>query len=228
MRVEKIMRKDVLALRVEEAIDAAWRRMRDHRIEALPVTGPAGHLVGHLTEKDLLARLAPRRSTGWWATIWATTDQLAADYMKTVGVTVGDIMTTTPLVVVAPDATIEEAAALMRKHDIGALPVVADEVCLGIVTRAEVLDHLSWPTAALPRPRNDVELELAMREGIERELWASKHPVTVMARDGVVRLTGVVTSPVERAALLAMARSLAGSADIEDRLLVLPRTAPVI
>src|SRR5262249_58632868 len=159
-------------------------------------------------------------------------DRLAADYMKTVGLTVGDVMTTAALMTIAHDATIQEAAALMRRHDVAMLPVISDDVCVGIVTRSDVLDHLSWPTAAIPGPVRDGELERAMREGIESESWASRHPITVEARRGVIRLTGVAGSPIERAALLAMARSL-GSAGVEDRLIVLSRagrhhTAPVI
>jgi CBS domain-containing protein len=226
MRVEKIVRKDVLGLRAEETIDAGWRRMREHRLPALHVTDPTGRLVGQLTERDLLARVAPCRSSRWWAMISGATDRLAADYMKAVGLTVGDVMAVTPLTTIAPDATIQEAAALMRRHDIAALPVVADDVCIGIVTRADILDHLSWPTAAPPGTGGDVELERAMREGIESEAWASRHPITVEAHNGVIRLTGVAGSPIERAALLAMARSLAGCVGVEDRLVVRLRTGP--
>jgi CBS domain-containing protein len=233
MKVEKIVRQDVLALRAEEAIDVAWRRMRDQRVEALHVTDSTGRLLGMLTEQDLLTRLAPRRSPRWWETISGSMDRLAADYMKATGLTVGDVMTMAPFVTITPDATVEEAAALMRQHELGALPAVANDICVGLVTRADVLDHLRWPAAALPGTVGDIGLERAMREAIEREAWASRHPVTVEARDGVIRLTGVVGSPVERAALLAMARSLAGATGVEDRLIILSRagrshTAPVI
>src|SRR5262249_35090910 len=144
MKVEKIVRKDVLGLRTEETIDVAWRRMRDHGVPALHVTDSTGHLVGQLSEQDLLARMAPCRSSRWWAMISGASDRLAADYMKTVGLTVGDVMTTAALMTIAHDATIQEAAALMRRHDVAMLPVISDDVCVGIVTRSDVLDHLSW------------------------------------------------------------------------------------
>jgi CBS domain-containing protein len=232
MRVEKIVRKDVLGLRTDETLDVAWRRMRDHAVLALHVTDSTGRLVGQLSERDLLARMAPCRSSRWWAMVSGATDRLAADYMRTVGLIVGDVMTTSPLRTIAHDATIEEAAALMRRDDVAVVPVIADDTCIGIVTRADVLDHLSWPTPTIPGPVQDAELERAMREGIESESWASSHPITVEAHHGVIRLTGVAGSPIERAALLAMARSL-GSAGVEDRLIVLSRTgrhhtAPVI
>jgi CBS domain-containing protein len=224
MNVDKVMRKDVVALRPEEPIASAWRQMRDQRIDALPVTDPAGHLLGVLTERDLLARLTPRRTSCWWSIVLGTTDRLAADYVKAVGLTVGQVMTPVP-VTVAPDASITEAAVLLRGSGRGVLPVVADDVCVGVVIRADVLDHLSWPAPAGPGTVEDAELEHSMREGIEKESWASRHPITVEALHGVIRLTGVVATPVERSALLAMGRSLDGCAGVEDRLIVRSRVS---
>jgi len=223
MKVDKIARNDVVPLRADEALDAAWQRMRDQRFPALPVTDTTGRLVGMLTEHDLLARLVPRRAP-WWSIVFGATDKLAAECRKAVGVTVGDVMTDAPATI-APDASIREAATLMHQSEIVALPVVIDGACIGIVTRADVLDHLSWPAAPRPRTVSDVELARAMRERIEQEDWASRHPLTVEAVDGVIRLTGVVASPVQRAALLAMARSVSGWAGVEDRLIVLSRTS---
>lgn len=218
MTVAKIMRKDTVVLRADGAIEGAWRQMREQRLDALPVTDGAGRLVGVLTEHDLLARLVPRRRPRWWM-LAAGTDRLAAAYVKTAGGTVGEVMTAPPVAVV-PDASVEAAAGLMQQHAIGALPVVTNGVCIGLVTRADVLDHLSWPPAPAPGV-TDAELECLMHESIQQELWTSRHRVTVEAIDGVVRLTGVVTSALERSALLAMARALPGAAGVEDRLVVL-------
>jgi CBS-domain-containing membrane protein len=222
MNVDKIARRDIVALRTDQAIDVAWRQMRDQGLDALPVTDATGHLVGLLAADALLARLAPRRASCWWSVMVGATDRLAADYVKAVGITVGEVMTEAP-VETAPDASIREAAVLMRQNGMAVLPVVAGDVCIGVVTRADVLDHLSWPAPAHHGTVEDAELERSMREGIERESWASKHPITVEASHGVIRLTGVVASPVERSGLLAMARSLDGCTGVEDRLLVLSR-----
>ena len=192
------------------------------RFAALPVTDTAGRCVGVLSEHDLLARLAPQRAPRWWNILLDGTDQLAADYAKSVGVTVGDLLTPAPVTIEA-DASVEAAADLMRRHSIGALPVVADGVYMGLVTSAEVLDHLSWPTTAAPGTVEDVELERSMHEGIQHEVWASSHRVTVEAMQGTLRLTGVVTSPAERSALVAMARAVPGCAGVQDRLVVLTR-----
>ena len=93
MTIAKIMRTDVVALHAEEVIEVAWRQMRDQRFTELPVVDSKGRLVGVLTEHDLIARLAPRRMPRWWVAIFGESDRLAADYLKSAGVTVGDLMT---------------------------------------------------------------------------------------------------------------------------------------
>jgi acetoin utilization protein AcuB len=50
---------------------------------------------------------------------------------------VGEIMTASPRTV-TPDTPIEEAAALMRQHKIGALPVVREKVLVGIITESDI------------------------------------------------------------------------------------------
>jgi CBS domain-containing protein len=219
MNVAKIMRKDVVALRAAEGIEAAWRQMRVQKLGTLPVTDTVGRLVGVLSEHDLLVRLAPRREPGWWRAIAYEDGRLAAEYVKAVAVTVGDLMTAPPVAIV-PDAALETAARLMRRHAIGALPVVVKDLCVGLVTRADVLDHLSWPAAAVPGTVSDVALECLMQERLQQELWTSRHGVTVGAAHAVIRLTGIVACSAERSALVAMARSIPGCAGVEDRLLV--------
>jgi CBS-domain-containing membrane protein len=84
MNIGEVMREDVVALRSDEAIDAAWRRMRDQQLAALPVADTVGRLIGVLSEHDLLARLAPRRESRWWMAIVYEEGRLAAEYVKSV------------------------------------------------------------------------------------------------------------------------------------------------
>jgi CBS domain-containing protein len=225
MKVAKIMRTDVVTLRTDMAIGGAWRQMREQTLDTLPVTDPAGRLIGMLTEHDLLARLVPRTARQWWRVLVDEDDRLAAAYVKAVGATVGEVMTgACPALV--PDAPIEAAAAVMRRHRLSALAVVVNDICVGLVTRPDVLTHLPWPTTALLDTVADAELECLMQEALGREVWASRHRVTVAAADGVVRLTGVVGSASERLALRALARSLPGAIRVEDHLRVQTMTSP--
>ncbi|MEQ9257646.1 MAG: CBS domain-containing protein [Roseovarius sp.] len=57
------------------------------------------------------------------------------------------------VVSIAPDATVREAAEVLRRHDIGVLPVVEKDRAVGIVTdRDIVLNILPDATQAIDRP----------------------------------------------------------------------------
>jgi len=84
-----------------------------HRIHQLPVLQD-DRVVGIVTDRDL--RSAP-----------------------TTARTVADIMTVKPTII-GPDAPIDAAAYLLRRKNIGALPVVDDGKLIGILSRSDVLD----------------------------------------------------------------------------------------
>jgi CBS domain-containing protein len=226
--IDKIMRRDVVALALEESLPAAWRRLRSQGLGSLPVVDAAGRLADVLTEQDLLARLAPCRVVRWWEAAFGSRDRLAAGFIKSVGTTAGDVMTIPP-VVIEPDASVDAAARLMQSRGTDALVVVADGVCLGVVTRRDVLEHLATSRPPARGVVGDEDLAQAMRDGIAAEPWTATHQVTVDAAGGRLRLTGVVTSTVERSALVAMAHALPGCAGVEDHLLVLgPGRRPLV
>lgn len=65
----------------------------------------------------------------------------ASDWPAAEDPSVGSIMS--PAVhTTTPDTPIEDAARLMRKHKIGALPVIRDGVLVGIITESDLLDVL--------------------------------------------------------------------------------------
>jgi acetoin utilization protein AcuB len=98
----------------------ARERMRAKEIHHLLVTeGP--ELVGVLSARDL--GRSGRRGN-------APKKILVADFM------------TTPVVTVAPDTSVHRAANVMRGHSIGCVIVVENGRAVGIVTLADLLDHV--------------------------------------------------------------------------------------
>ena len=105
----------------------ARRVMLDNGVERLPVLD-GGKLVGILGEIDLAVGFARIKNTV------ADTHQPAA----LTRFLVQDVMQQT-VVTATPETTAKEAVALMRRHDVGSLPVVRGDRILGIVTRSDLL-----------------------------------------------------------------------------------------
>jgi CBS domain-containing protein len=212
--VRKIVR-NVVALHLEDPLDKAWRVMRDQGLAGLPVVDGGLHVTGVLTEDDLLVRYIPRKPLGWWATMIGEPDELADSYRKAVGTTVADVMS--PVAVsVDLDAPLAEAAALMRDHGVRMLPVIAEDALAGIVTASDLVDDLALPSAASAGLATDAELVEEMQRRLDGEAWAARYRIHVAVHHGVLELTGLVTSAAERAAILAMARTIPGCAGVED------------
>jgi acetoin utilization protein AcuB len=68
--------------------------------------------------------------------VWEITRYLSEMKVKDIMVTAKDLLT------VGPDATVEEAAQTMAKHRYGCLPVVEDNVVVGIITETDLLVKL--------------------------------------------------------------------------------------
>ena len=106
----------------------AGELMRKHNISRLPVTRD-GKLVGIVTEEDLL-KVSPSAATT--LNVWELNYVLSKLQVK-------EAMTKNPLTI-DPEATLEEAAVLMRDKNVGALPVVESGKLVGIITESNIFD----------------------------------------------------------------------------------------
>lgn len=119
MRVREIMNSRVHRADPEEPAEAAWLRMRRHRIRHL-IVDEDGRMIGVLSQRDL-----------------------GGPHGATVrrGRTVRELMAAPP-VVAQPTTTLRQAANLMRGRTVGSLPVVDGGEVVGIITATDVLDEL--------------------------------------------------------------------------------------
>jgi acetoin utilization protein AcuB len=117
MRLEEIMSRHVMSVSRAEEADAAWSRMREHRMHHLVVID-GRQVVGILSDRDLGAGkgAAPRR-----------------------GKIVEELMSR-DVVVATPEMTVRDAANRMRGRGIGCLPVLSRGKLVGIVTTTDLLE----------------------------------------------------------------------------------------
>ena len=94
--------------------------MHTGSFSGIPIIDPGNHLVGMVTEFDILKALAEKKDL----------HSLKAD----------EIMSPLPLAV-EENASAEEVIQLMLTHKILRLPVTRDGRLLGVISRADILDH---------------------------------------------------------------------------------------
>jgi CBS domain-containing protein len=191
------------------------------RVSAVPVVDANGHLLGIVSEGDLMRRTetgtdaAPR---SWWLRMFRSGESGARDYIKTHGASAGDVMSS-PAVTVGPDEDIARVALLLEKKRIKRVPVAANGELLGIVSRADLLRGLAThgPLAAEP-PADDRAIRDALVKHLDEQPWARSALVNITVHDGVVNLWGVFDSTEQHEALLVAARNTAGVRGVEDHL----------
>jgi acetoin utilization protein AcuB len=136
------MTRDVLSVAAGAPLTQIATLMTQRKIRRLPVVSasPEGpRLLGIVSHSDVLhafpAEINPFAVNA--------TESLEA-LERAVGatkVTAADLMTHEPRVT-SPDAPIEDAARSMRDHKIGALPVVSNQVLVGIITESDIFRAL--------------------------------------------------------------------------------------
>ena len=125
------MTKEVVTVEVTDSIGRARRVMAERRINQLPVVDD-GKLVGIVTDRDI----RDAYPTSLVIDRAREIDRFADTY------TVEEAMSYN-LITVRPASPLANAVKLLRRHRIGALPVVEKERLVGIITRSNILDFVS-------------------------------------------------------------------------------------
>jgi CBS domain-containing protein len=129
-------------------------------ISAAPVLNEGGHLVGIVSEGDLVRRRSglsnDRRS--WWLDLFEADtrhNQQFLNYLQHHGLRAQDVMTR-DVVAVTEDTPISLIADLLERHQIKRVPVTSAGKVIGIVSRADLLKAISraFPVQHRPPHRN--------------------------------------------------------------------------
>jgi len=112
------MTKDVETVEPNVTVQEAAQKMVEQNIKFLIVTKDK-KLVGILTEWDFVKKIAAEEEFKERAKV--------------------ETIMTSDVIVITPDTEIGEAASIMAKHNIKKLPIVTENVLIGVVTAMDIL-----------------------------------------------------------------------------------------
>jgi CBS domain-containing protein len=188
MLVREIMTSPAFSLHEDASLEEALKLMASARVTSLPVVDGGTHVVGIISEADLLkADLAPDPRAHV---------RPARQPAESVLTTVRQVMTADPHTV-WEDSDVAELAHTFATTSWKSVPVVRGDVLLGVVSRSDVI-------RAMSRSDEDIAVDIS-RILAETGLQAWHAEVT----DGVVHITGA-GSERERGAAISIAQSVKG------------------
>jgi acetoin utilization protein AcuB len=127
MFIKHIMTHNPITVKPDTTVTDAQSIMRREKIHHLPVLDKHNRLIGIVTEKDLLYASPSPATT-------LSVFEMSALLSK---LPVKEVMTK-DVIAIQEDTLIEDAAHIMADNDIGGLPVLREDVLVGIVTESDI------------------------------------------------------------------------------------------
>lgn len=218
MIVSEVMTPNVVAVSPDASVSTAVRLMLQKRISGVPVINEAGKLVGIVSEGDFLRRVetGTGRQRPRWIEFFMGPGRLADEYVRLEGRKVSDVMTH-EVHTVPPDAPLEQVVGLMERHNIKRVPVIDNGKMVGIITRANLLHAVAGVAHEIASlSPGDAAIRDQVLAAFKDQPWAPVTAIDVTVRNGVVRLSGVITDERQRQALRVAAENIPGVKAIED------------
>jgi CBS domain-containing protein len=142
MRASEVMRRSFATVRPDTPLIDAARLLLETNQRGLPVLDNEGHLLGIVTESDLLHRdeLGVSPPCNWLEALLGIEEGgRVRERMR--ALRVSKIMTPGPLCV-DEDATINEVVAQMDMREISQVPVICADQVIGMISRFELVAAL--------------------------------------------------------------------------------------
>jgi CBS domain-containing protein len=220
MIASDVMTRNVISVPPTATVAEAVELMLERGISGLFVVDASGTLAGIVTEGDLLRRdeLGTERRRSWWLRLIASPGRQAADFTRTHGRRVADVMTH-DVISVPAGAALEEIVTLMEEHRIKRVPVQEGDRVVGVVSRADLLRALA--VAAREHgavAADDSTIRERILDTLAREPWAPKTTLNVTVVNGVVDLWGTIGNDHERRAICVIAENTPGAKKVIDHL----------
>jgi CBS domain-containing protein len=226
MKAAGIMTRNVGSVSPDLPVEEVAKFMLARRISAVPVVDGSGHLIGIVSEGDLMRRaeLGTEKERSWWLRWFVSSDYEAREFVKGHGRKARDVMTR-KVVTAREDTPIAEIVALLEDHGIKRVPVMRDGRIVGIVSRANLLRAFASRGVArgAAMSERDGDIQLRLEAALAEKPWWHKRACNIVVSDGIVHLWGTTESADEREAIRVMAETTSGVCGVKNHLnVVLP------
>jgi len=221
MKAADVMVRDVVTVTPDTPVIDAAKLMAQNDISALPVIDDGRRLVGLISEADLMRReeIGTDVKRPWWIEAMTPATSLAAEFTKSHGKRVAEVMSTN-VITAAEDTALSEIAATLERNRIKRLPIVHDGELVGIVSRANLIQALASSQLTAHDGLDEsrvIRQELLSR--LREQTWTDFGDRNVIVSDREVHLWGLVGSEAERKALIAIAEGVPGVAGVIDEMI---------
>jgi CBS domain-containing protein len=202
--VRDVMTTSVVAVKRNADFKQIVSVLRRFRVSACPVINDAGHVVGVVSEADLLYKEARgKMPAGLIRLRWKLGEE-----SKVNAVTAGRLMTS-PAITIHPDVSVAAAARMMHDRWVKRLPVVSDDgLLIGIVTRSDVLSVYERP--------DDAILAEIQTDVLAAEFGPAASSFDVVVTSGIVTISGRVAEPDTALSLVTKLRQIEGVVAVRD------------
>jgi CBS domain-containing protein len=220
MNAADVMTRNVVSISPDATVEDTARLMLERGISGLFVVDAKGDLSGIVTEGDLLRRdeIGTERHRPWWLRMFVSPGKQAADFTRSHGRRVRDVMT--PEVIAVPsDAKLETIVEVMEEHRIKRVAVTENQRVVGVISRADLLRALVGRSrAAGPVTVDDRTIRETILDSLEQQGWAPMTTVNVVVNQGIVDLWGTITDEQERRAICVLAENVPGVKTVQDHM----------
>lgn len=221
MQAADIMITDIVSIEADVSVPRIARQLLKHGICTIPVVDDARHVIGIVSESDLMrcAEISTRKPRSSWIMTFFSRRSKAADYMNLHGAKASDVMTRN-VMTVTEDAPLDEIAQLIEEQNLRRVPVVSNDRLVGVISRANLLYGLvaqDCKSTALISI-DDQTIRLNLLHTLEKEVGLFGDRIDVIVIDGIVQLWGTVESINEKELAQLAAENTAGVKDVENYL----------
>ncbi len=147
MLAKDIMTTEVIAVKSQDLVEDVIKILMDKNISGVPVVDDDQHVIGIVTEGDLIYRSKKLKIPTFFSILdgyvfLESTKTIEKQLKKMVAYRVEDVMTT-EVITVEEDQTVEEVATIMTKEKINRVPVIKDNRLVGIISRRDIIRSYS-------------------------------------------------------------------------------------